>query len=519
MIASMSTRLIDAQPHEVDAHIDRALAELGEHVGADRAYVVITGGPVRKHGWCRDGVSFPANWPDQVPALVARFQATTDGVIQIRSMDQLPGGTDKDVLAAAGLRSWMCVSKSSKSGQTIILGFDALCPGTITQCAEVGLLRMALDAIANVLVREHLLHERARLETNLQQAHRMETVGALTSGIAHNFNNIVGAILGYTEMAESQYGSDAGFAPNLREIRRAGERARDLVEQILAFGRRREVGRKPVALKELMVETKSLLVAALPTQIEVPIGDVPQAAVISGHPGQVQQVILNLCNNAAQAMNQIGRIEITTEVLEIKVERSFTHGFLTPGRYVRVAVSDSGRGIDEAFLGRVFEPFFTTRLAGSGLGLVTVREIVQEHAGVINIWTMPGVGSRFEVWLPCIAAAPSPSRDNIPHPALGHGETVLLVDDTSGRLLAEEELLAALGYEAVGFPRVSDALAACRTTPKRFDLLVVGHLAGATSTIDLVAALRAVVPNVPILLATTSTDKIDADRLVEIART
>src|SRR5215469_14884010 len=131
MIASMSTRLIDAQPHEVDAHIDRALAELGEHVGADRAYVVITGGPVRKHGWCRDGVSFPANWPDQVPALVARFQATTDGVIQIRSMDQLPGCTDKDVLAAASLGSWMCVSKSSKSGQTIISALTLCVPAPL----------------------------------------------------------------------------------------------------------------------------------------------------------------------------------------------------------------------------------------------------------------------------------------------------------------------------------------------------------------------------------------------------
>src|ERR1700761_7396747 len=128
----------------------------------------------------------------------------------------------------------------------------------------------------------------------------METVGALASGIAHNFNNIVGAILGYTETAEGQLGSDRRpAARSLTEIRRAGERARDLVDQILAFGRRREADRRPVSLKELFVETRSLLHASLPSQIDLMIREVPEAAVIQGNPGQVQQIILNLCNNAA----------------------------------------------------------------------------------------------------------------------------------------------------------------------------------------------------------------------------
>jgi signal transduction histidine kinase len=150
------------------------------------------------------------------------------------------------------------------------------------------------------VIREHLEQERAWLETNLQHARRMETVGALASGIAHNFNNIVGAILGHTEMAEAQLAPDSRPARDIKEIRRAGERARDLVEQILAFGGRRDGQRRPVSMKKLVAETSSLLRASLASGIELVIREVPNAAVISGQPGQLPQVLLNLCNNAAR---------------------------------------------------------------------------------------------------------------------------------------------------------------------------------------------------------------------------
>jgi CheY-like chemotaxis protein len=184
------------------------------------------------------------------------------------------------------------------------------------------------------------------------------------------------------------------------------------------------------------------------------------------------------------------------------------------GRYARIAVSDAGRGMDETTLEHIFEPFFTTRLAGNGLGLATVREIVREHGGAINVRSALATGSCFEVWLPCIAAtAPQPS-DDVPVLPFGRGETVLVIDDTSERLLAGEEMLAALGYEPVGFTRADAALAACRATPKRFDALLVGHLASAASALDLAVALHEIVPDVPILLATASADESGAEALL-----
>jgi signal transduction histidine kinase len=203
-------------------------------------------------------------------------------------------------------------------------------------------------------------------------------------------------------MAEVQLASDSRSARSVKEIRRAGERARDLVDQILAFGRRRDVRRRRISIKGLVAEASSRLRVSLPSGIELAIGDVPDTALISGEPGQLQQVILNLCQNAAQAMDQGGRVEIETEVHQITGPRSLTHGDLRPGRYVRTAVSDTGLGMDEMTLEHIFEPFFTTRLAGTGLGLATVREIVREHGGAINVWSAPGVGSRFEVWLPAL---------------------------------------------------------------------------------------------------------------------
>jgi signal transduction histidine kinase/CheY-like chemotaxis protein len=515
-IAGISTRLIDAKPGDLEAHIERALAELAELVGADRAYLAMPGMLTGMQRWCSPGASYPPGWPDRAPALAARLDATREGITDIRSVDRLPPGADKDMLVATGLHGWVFVSKLYKGGPAI-LGFDLLRPGRITQSAELGLLRMALDGVANAIAREHLEQERARLEANLQRARRMETVGALASGIAHNFNNIVGAILGYTETAEGQLGSDSRPARSLAEIRRAGERARDLIDQILAFGRPREADRRPVSLKELFAETRSLLHASLPSQIELMIREAPEAAVISGNPGQLQQVMLNLCNNAAQAMDQAGRIEVETELREISEARAFTHGDLAPGRYVRIVVSDRGRGMDETTLRRIFEPFFTTRFAGNGLGLATVREIVREHGGAMNISSTPGAGSRFEVWLPCstmggvmVTAAP----DRLNNLSLGRGETVLMVDAVSERLLADEEMLAAIGYEPVGFTRAVDALAACRARPERFDAGVVGHLASANSALDLAGALHEIAPGLPIVIATASAENIGADTLL-----
>jgi signal transduction histidine kinase len=515
VIAGISMRFINVRPENIGIEIEYALADMAEYIGSDRAYFVLSGPSPRSYVWCRTGLSFPQGWPDQAPMLAARFGLAVDGMIHAPRVSGMRAGENKDACLAFGLGGWAYVTNAGSEGIGIALGFDAVGrPCRVRGPGELSLLRMALDTVAYTVTRHAMEKERARIETRLQQARRMETVGALACGISHNFNNILGGILGHAEIAEVRLMSDGPPAHNLAAIRRGAEQARDLVDQILAFGSPRDGRRRPVSTKALIDDAAALLHASLPSQIELAIKIAPQPAIISGEPVQLQQVILNLCNNAAQAMQGAGRVALASEVHEIQRTRSLSHGELRPGCYVCIAVSDAGRGMDEATLERIFEPFFTTRSAGNGLGLATVREIVREHGGAIDVWSMPDTGTRFEVWLPSVAAAePAPGRNTAAAP-FGRGETVLLIASDRTQMLREEEKLAALGYEPIGFTRTDAALAACRGTPERYDMLVLSHIGTAQSALELADALHTAAPLLAIVLATPSADEIGADALL-----
>ena len=514
-VAGISMRFINAPVQNIDAEIERALADMARCIGSDRAYFVTSGPAPRRHIWSRVGMAFPLGWPERAPELVAQFGPAVDGIIHVPNVDRMPSGEIKNACVAFGIGGMACVTNVSADGVVAALGFDAIgrrC--RITATGELSLLRMGLDTIVYALGRHSMETERARLETRLQQAHRLETVGTFTSGIAHNFNNILGGILGHSEVIEERVGSDARLLRSLGAIRGGAERARDLVEQILAFGGRRDAYRRPISVRVLVAEAELLLNGSLPPGIDLSIGGPPLAAVISGEPAQLQQVILNLCNNAARAMENAGRIELQADVREVAGPRSLTHGELGGGRYVCIAVKDSGYGMDEATQARIFEPFFTTRPDGNGLGLATVREIVRQHGGAMNVQSVAGEGSRFEVWLPCQATVDPVANIDASMLPLGCGETVLIVTSGNARLLRDEEMLAALGYEPVGFSSAEAALAACRAAPERFDAFVVGYLGSATASLELAAALHEEAPRVAIVLASKSTEEIGADTLL-----
>ena len=204
-----------------------------------------------------------------------------------------------------------------------------------------------------------------------------------------------------------------------------------------------------------------MLRASLPSGIELGfiIDDVPIDVAVSGEPAQLQQVILNLCTNAAQAMPRSEMIRVSAEQKEVAAFLPMSHGELVQGRYVCLAVIDNGRGF-ESVARRLFEPFFTTRSAGTGLELATVHEIVRDHGGAMNVQSKPEHGSHFQVWLPAVAADSTAVVGPAALP-LGRGETVLVVGERE-RLLYNEEMLAALGYEPVGFERPADAIGGMR---------------------------------------------------------
>ena len=513
VIAENSTRLINCPPAETDARLKQVLGELCRAISVERAYVVLDEKPARVNAWSADGTAYPPAWPKQALTLSARLATTGPDIITVPDVAALPSGTLKDTLAAAGVRSWACVPLIRPGRVRGILGFDT-CRPERGGVFPLPVLRLAGNAVANALEREFLERDRARLTTRLERARRMHMIGSLASGIAHNFNNIISAILGYSEMAEPQLTRGTKLAQHIDEIRRAAERGRDLIDSILTFGRQRDARVRPVQVRTLFEEAASLLRASLPSGVELIIDDVPVDVAVSGEPAQLQQVILNLCTNAAQAMPRGGSIRITAEQKEVTAFLPVSHGELVPGRYVGLAVIDSGHGFDESVARRLFEPFFTTRSAGTGLGLATVHDIVRDHDGAMNVQSKSEHGSRFEAWLPAVAA----DSTAVVGPAvlpLGRGQTVLVVESERERLLYNEEMLAALGYEPVGFERPADAIAACRSAPDRFDIILVSHASQTSVGLDLTRALHEVAPRRPILLATSSTIDVGLDALAD----
>lgn len=512
IIADISTRFINSRPHETAAHVQQALADLAQWTGADRAYFVLACAPAKVYAWNRPGVHFESGWPESAPAVASHFEPAEDGAIQIYDVRRAAPNEASDMLRKADVHSWLCIPATSEQRIRAVLGFDAVRRAPAGRWCEFGMLRMAFDAIANALDREALERDRERLQENLQHARRMETIGAFASGIAHNFNNIIGAILGYAETAQTYVRPGSRPVESLIEIRRAGERARDLVHQILTFGRRSDARRSRVCINSLIKEAKSLLDVSLSPYVNVVVRTTTENTTVLGEHTLLQQVILNVCNNAAQAIDAPGPIEIDVDVHDLPEAMQLEHGELAPGRHVVISVIDLGRGMDEMTRERMFEPFFSTRVGGNGLGLATVREIVLQHGGALQVRSTPGAGTQFDIWLPCASPIEkAPAEEPHDTGGRGTGETVLVLESDRARLLRHEEILAALGYEPVGFTSLIDAINACRTTPTRFDAAVLCcHLHGGATLIKDANEIRAAAPQLPLILATISAREIAA---------
>jgi signal transduction histidine kinase/CheY-like chemotaxis protein len=351
-------------------------------------------------------------------------------------------------------------------------------------------------------------------EARLYQAQKLEAIGTLAGGIAHEFNNILGAILGHAEIALAPR-PGTSVREHLSQIMKAGQRARGVVDQILTFSRRSERQHRPIVAEAAASEAIDLLRASLPATLGVRSTLRAPDARIHGDATQVQQVIMNLSTNAAHAMDGYGTIEIALDTVETDTDRLLSHGNLPPGRYVRLSVSDTGRGIDAPTMRHIFEPFFTTKAAGSGtgLGLATVHGIIAEHRGAINVESVPDAGTRFDAYFPRTEACEGDEREADSLIPRGQGQTVLLVDDERDLVLLGEEMLASLGFEPVGFDNGRAALGAFRADPERFDLVLTDEVMPAITGTELATAVHALRPHLPIVLMTGYGGPVPSDRV------
>lgn len=428
------------------------------------------------------------------------------GHLHVPRVSALPpeATAEKAYFQAQGIQSLIWVPLQCAGKMIGFLGFDAMQCEKHWSSDDIALLRIVSEILANALERKRAEAEKAELEMQLRQAQKMEALGTLAGGIAHDFNNILGVVLGYSEMAIAALPEGSRPRQYVQQVMTAGHHAKLVVDQILLFSRRGRHARQPVFVQPLVQETIELLRASLPTTIAMRLHLAAEDATVMGDPTQLHQVVMNLCTNAAQAMQGGGTLDIVLEVAEIAQDLALSHGTLPAGRYVRLTVRDTGYGMDEATLERVFDPFFTTKPAGSGtgLGLSTVHGIVANHGGTMNIRSQPGEGSTFEIYLPCAeASAASDVEAEAPIP-YGNGETILLIDDEKPLVLLGEEMLAALGYEPVGFQHSRQALHAFRADPQRFDLVITDEVMPELTGTQLAAQLHEIRPELPIILMT-----------------
>jgi two-component system cell cycle sensor histidine kinase/response regulator CckA len=346
---------------------------------------------------------------------------------------------------------------------------------------------------------------RHNLEDQLRHAQKMESLGTLAGGIAHDFNNILTGVLGSAEVARLVIPADHPAASWLDNIALAGNRARELVQQILMFGRKHESEMAPRKLQIVASEALKLLRTSIPSMVQIDSHIDMSCPPVIADDTQIHQVVMNLCTNAWHALpEQGGRIEVRLVPKEVTSEMAAKHLGLAAGAYVLLTVRDNGRGMPPEVQARIFEPFFTTKKQGqgTGLGLAVVHGIVQGHQGAIFVESVPEQGTLFEVYLPALTSPDSGGVVPTTPEALvrGHGENILLVDDDATALSGLRVQLEHLGYRAtcVSDPRI--ALDRFLAQPGKFALLVTDYAMPNMSGQELAAKVMAARPDFPVIL-------------------
>jgi len=353
--------------------------------------------------------------------------------------------------------------------------------------------------------------EKAILEAQLQQAQKMESIGTLAGGIAHDFNNILSPIMIHSEMGMMDLPSDSPTQHNLKEIYKAGERARDMVRQILAFSRKEEGERTVIKITSVLKEAIKMLRSFIPTTIDIHQKLEAESDTVFADPTQIHQVLLNLCNNAAHAMREKGgTLEVHLAREDLDPETAEQYSNLNPGSYIKLTVSDTGSGIDNETMQKIFDPYFTTKDVGegTGMGLAIIHGIVRGYDGDITVESELGKGTTFNVYLPRVYEEASLVERSFAEFPRGT-ERILFVDDEKVFVDIIQPMLEKLGYEVTARTSSIEALEAFRNNPEGFDLVITDMAMPNMTGKDLAKELMTIRPDIPIILCTGFSDQID----------
>ncbi len=375
----------------------------------------------------------------------------------------------------------------------------------------VGLRGIMIDITDRKLAEE----EKKKLEAQLQQAQKMESIGTLAGGIAHDFNNILSPIILYAEMVLEDISEDSPLRFSIEEIYRASLRAKDLVKQILTFSHQAEQEKIPLKISPIVKEALKLLRASLPSTIEIRQNIEVKDSVVLADPTKIHQILMNLCTNAAHSMRDRGGVLEVSLVDVVLHSDDIDHpGDLDPGQYTKLTVSDTGHGIEPAIMERIFDPYFTTQEKGkgTGLGLSVVHGIVNTHGGHISVYSEPGKGARFDVFLPLFDSADIKAEIISLDKLAAGDEHILLVDDEKVVVDVVQQMLERLGYQVTVRTSSIEALEVFRASKDKFDLVITDLTMPNMTGDKLAGELMNIRPDIPIIICTGFSEKMSKER-------
>jgi len=354
-----------------------------------------------------------------------------------------------------------------------------------------------------------------RIENELRQAQKMEGIGTLAGGIAHDFNNILSAIIGYTELAQMKVEPHSELGKDLLQVRRASERARGLVRQILTFSRKKQTEQVVLQVNLVVKEALKLIRSSIPTTIEITQDIATQAAILTD-PVHIHQLIMNLCTNAYQSMQDTGgKLNVSMHEVFINKDAAPADVDLPAGRYVHMAVSDTGCGMEEDTISKIYDPFFTTKEQdrGTGLGMAVVYDIVKGLNGDISVQSTPGEGSTFNVYLPVAEENTSGqhqfSDQSIP---VSGSECIMVVDDEETIRDLVQTILVNNGYQADVFQDGGEAWQAFQQDPKKWSLIITDQTMPIMTGEELAVKAMELSPDLPVILCTGYSESISVDK-------
>ncbi len=357
--------------------------------------------------------------------------------------------------------------------------------------------------------------DRKKMEEELRQSQKMESIGTLAGGIAHDFNNILAAIFGYTELAELDIDDPDKLSHNIAGVKKAAIRARDLVKQILTFSRKTEEEKQPLQISLIIKEALKLLRSSIPQNIAIEHRIESQSMVLAD-PTQIHQVMMNLCTNAYHAMRETGgTLAVSLDKVTITNNDIFPELELTPGDYLHLKISDTGCGMEKETVEKIFDPYFTTKEKGegTGLGLAVVHGIVKNYKGHIKVYSEPGKGTTFNIYLPEVQGEPERYEPTTAQKTIkGGNERIMVVDDEQPIVDIAEQTLTSHGYKVTTFPDGVQALQEFKKHPDRYDLVITDMAMPYMQGSELAQKLLEIRPNIPIILCTGYSEAINKDK-------